>query len=244
MAKRVEVGGAKENKTVLLTRESSFSVQEAFKSLRTNISFSIPGNKCKCIGIVSSNRGDGKSTIALNLAISLGQINKRVLLIDCDMRLPTVARNLGVVAKPGLSDYLVGDETAARIPIRTIDEKGIDVITSGAIPPDSTILLESEQMTALVERLKEEYDYIIFDLPPITIVSDALILSKHVDGYLIVVRHNTSEYSKINETIRYMQLADCKILGFVYNGKGEEKKYYKYRKNSYYKYYYKNSYYK
>lgn len=232
-----ETGNNKDN-SFLLSSRSPFSMQEAYKTLRTNITFSLPGSGCKCIGIVSSNRGDGKSTIAANLAISFGQIKKRVLLIDCDLRLPTIAKKLNIPSQPGLSDFLVGGDQAECISILHLSGKNIEVIPSGAIPPDSTILLESQRMIDLIEKLKTEYDYIIFDMPPITVVSDALLMSKCIDGYLVVVRHKHSEYSKVDEALRYMKFADCKIIGLAYNGKGQTKKYYKYRKN-----YYKSNYY-
>ena len=239
MAKQKNVSSTFNAEQMLLSKNSPFSVQEAYKTLRTNISFSLPGGGCKCIGIVSPNRGDGKSSIAVNLAISCGQINKRVLLVDCDMRLPTIASKLGIKSQPGLSNYLVESDGTDDIPVIKIEEKGIDVIPSGNIPPDPTTLLESRQMVNLVEKLRQEYDFIIFDFPPIAVVSDAVILSKCVDGYLIVVRHDASEFAKVEETLRQMRFADAKIIGFVYNGKSSGKKYYKKSKYSYG--YYKNS---
>lgn len=227
---------------MLLSEKSPFSVQEAYKTLRTNISFSLPGNECKCIGIISANRGDGKSSIASNLAISLGQIKKKVVLIDCDLRLPTIAKKLEIQSVPGLSNYLSGG--IKDIPIVHEETRGIDIIPSGNIPPDSTTLISSQMMSDLIKELKRTYDYIIFDFPPINIVSDAAILSDVIDGYLLVVRHHFSEYQMISETIRRMNFADAKVIGFVYNGKGDDKKYYK--KNKYGKYYnkYYNNYYK
>ena len=228
---------------MLLSEKSPFSVQESYKTLRTNITFSLPGNECKCIGVISANRGDGKSSIASNLAISLGQIKKKVVLIDCDLRLPTVAAKFEIQSVPGLSNYLSGG--VDEIPILHETSRGIDIIPSGNIPPDSTTLISSHAMIELVKTLKEMYDYIIFDFPPINIVSDAAILSEIIDGYLLVIRHKKSEYQMINETIRRMRFADAKVIGFVYNGKGDEKKYY--RKNKYGKYYnkyYNNYYYK
>ena len=183
------------NKTVifnpqkmLLSDKSAFSVKEAYKTLRTNVMFSLPGKESKCIGVVSPDRGDGKPLI------------------------------------------------------RRSSEYGIDIMAAGDIPPDPTALLGSKQMDAFIELLKKYYDYIILDFPPATIVSDAASMSRIVDGYLIVIRHNESEFSKINETLRQMQFADAKILGFVYNGKEENKKYY--RKGKYSKYYYNYYYYK
>lgn len=221
---------------MLLSDSTPFSVQEAYKTLRTNVTFSLPGSGCKCIGVTSAHRGDGKSSISANLAISLAQINKRVVLIDCDLRLPTIAQKFRVRSIPGLSNWLSGD--IDEIPITHLEDKNFDIISAGNLPPDSTALISSQEFLRLIERLKESYDYIIFDFPPITIVSDAALLSNVIDGYLIVVRHEKSEYQMINETIRQMQFADAKIIGFAYNGLNVSKKYYKkgsYYKKSYYK---------
>ena len=239
MAKKINVNTVFNSESMLLSKKSPFSVQEAYKTLRTNVSFSLPGNECKVIGIVSAKRSEGKSSVSINLAISFAQLQKRVLIIDGDMRLPTIAAKLRIATNKGLSNYLAGNVT--EIPIQHIDERNLDIITSGNIPPDSTTLLESDQMANLIEQLKEEYDYIIIDLPPITVVSDAAILSKLIDGFLLVVRHNWSEMSKIDETLRQLRFADAKVIGFVYNGKSSENKYYK--KRGYYSsdYYYKKS---
>ena len=236
MKNKAETNRFADPKKLLLSPDSPFSVQEAYKTLRTNVTFSLPDSGGKCIGVVSATRGEGKSTISVNLAISLAQLNKRVVLVDCDMRLPTIVTKLGVKMEEGLSDYLSG--MTERIPIYRVESRGIDVIPSGTIPPDSTILIESKAMTELLQFLKEEYDYVVLDFPPINIVSDAVLLSNQMDGYLMVIRHKYSEHKKLNEAIRQMKFSEAKIIGFVYNGKGNERKYYK--KSSYY---YKNNYY-
>lgn len=221
---------------MLLSDSTPFSVQEAYKTLRTNVTFSLPGSGCKCIGVTSAHRADGKSSVSSNLAISLAQINKKVVLIDCDLRLPTISQKFNIRPIPGLSNWLSGD--IEEIPLTHLDDKNIDILPAGNLPPDSTTLISSQEFLRLIERLKESYDYIIFDFPPITIVSDAALLSNVIDGYLIVVRHEKSEYQMINETIRQMQFADAKIIGFAYNGLNVSKKYYKkgsYYKKSYYK---------
>lgn len=229
-------------KKMLLSEKSAFSVKEAYKTLRTNVMFSLPGKDSKCIGIVSADRGDGKSSVAINLAVSFSQINKKVIIVDCDLRLPTIASKLGIESKPGLSNFLSGNQESDEPLIRRSREYGIDIMTSGDVPPDPTTLLGSNQMRDFIKLLKKYYDYIILDFPPATIVSDAAMLSKSMDGYLIVVRHNQSEYSKINETLRQLNFADAKVLGFVYNGKDEHKKYYK--RGRYSKYYSNYYYYK
>ncbi len=239
MAKKIKVNTVFNSESMLLSKKSPFSIQEAYKTLRTNVSFSLPGNNCKVIGVVSAKRSEGKSSVSINLAISFAQLQKKVLIIDGDMRLPTLAAKLKIATNKGLSNYLAGNTT--EIPIQHIEERNLDIITSGNIPPDSTTLLESDVMAEMIEQLKEEYDYIIIDLPPLTVVSDAAILSKLIDGYLLVVRHNWSEISKIDETMRQLRFAEAKVLGFVYNGKATESKYY--RKRGYYSsdYYYKKS---
>lgn len=225
---------------MLLSKDSSFSVQEAYKTLRTNVTFSLPGNDSKCIGITSAYRGDGKSSVAINLAISFAQINKKVIIIDCDMRIPTVASKIGIDSQPGLSDYLAGTNNMDDTLIRKVPEYGIDVLPSGTVPPDPTILLESAQMEHIIEILKKYYDYVILDFPPVAVVSDAAIMSKAVDGYLIIVRHNTSEFAKIDETLRQLEFADAKLIGFVYNAKNLEN-IYKGSKRYYYRNYYKRN---
>lgn len=223
-------------KHMLLSDNSSFAVKEAYKTLRTNVSFSLPGSGCKCIGVTSPSRGDGKSSISVNLAISFAQINKKVIILDCDMRLPTIAKKIGIESTPGLSNFLVGSNSEAII--RSVKEFGIDVLTSGNIPPDPTTLLESEQFAKLLEILKKNYDYIIIDLPPLSLVTDAAIISKYIDGYLIVVRHNYSEFNKVKDVLYQLEFADAKILGFVYNGKQMETHRYKRKiNNDYYNYY-------
>ena len=239
MANKSKTSTVDANK-LLLTENSPFSVQEAYKTLRTNISFSLPGGGCKCIGVTSANRGDGKSSVAVNLGISFAQINKKVVVVDCDMRLPTVASKIGIPSKPGLSNFLVGDNGVDDLVIRRVEDMGIDVVPAGNIPPDPTKLLESVYMSNLMEVLRKHYDVIIIDLPPLTPVSDAAILSKYIDGYLIIVKHNVSEYDKVEDTLRQLEFANAKLIGFVYNGKTFENRYYKRGRKSYYYYdYYK-----
>ena len=211
--------------TFILTEDSPFSVKEAYKALRTNVTFSLPGNESKCIGFTSAERAEGKSTNAINLGISFAQIGKRVVLLDCDMRLPTVASKLKLQQNPGLSDLLVGEASARDVMRHYMTN--MDIIPSGQIPPDPTGLLSSDLIAKLIEKLKEAYDYVMIDLPPVTTVTDAAILSRCIDGFLLVVRHEATQFNDINEMFRQLELADSKILGFIYNDAPvETKKYY------------------
>ena len=214
----------------VLSQDSPFSVVEAYKSLRTNVIFSLPDSESKCIGVTSATKGEGKSSTALNLALSFSQIGKKVLLIDCDMRLPTIAAKLGISGVPGLSNVLVQNGTIESA-LRRIDGMDITILPSGTIPPDPTYLLESNRMATLLEILRKYFEYIIVDLPPVNSVTDTAILAKRLDGLLLVVRHDVAEYREVNAMLNQLRLADAKILGMVYNDAPVTGK-------SYYKHYY------
>lgn len=213
----------------LLQENSPFSIQEAYKSLRTNLSYAVPGNRKNLIfGITSSNIGEGKSASALNLAMSYATLHKKVLLIDCDLRRPSIAQKLKqrrIAGTIGLTEFLTG-KAGLNACIQPVPGTSLHVLPSGMIPPDATALLESEEMGLLFETLKEEYEIIILDLPPVLSVTDASILSEYVDGLLLVVRHNSTHIDSVEETIRQLRLVNAKVLGFLYNDVPPESKKY------------------
>lgn len=221
-------GRSTRNRGVLLREKSPFMLREAYKALRTNVSFSMPGSEAKCIGISSSNRGEGKSTNSINLAIAYAQIGKKVILIDCDLRLPTAASKLGISGRPGLSDFLIGE--AAWGEVLRPNVEGVDVLPAGTIPVDPTGLLESRQIEDLLQRLRERYDYVLVDLPPVNAVTDAAIMSRCIDGFLLVVRHEETHYKEIAEMLRQLKIAGARVLGFLYNDAPVNGKRYYYKK--------------
>ena len=231
----------------------SFAAAEAYKLLRTKLQFSfVDEGNCRVIGVSSALHGEGKSLSAVNLAYSLSQLSKRVLLIDCDMRRPSVADKLPINKAPGLSDFLTGQNQADNMiqfcGIRE-EEKAFHAIASGMTPPNPMELLSSARMEKMLSRLRESYDYIILDLPPVGEVGDALAASKLTDGMLIVVRQNYCDRVALNTAVRQFEFVDAKILGVVFNctredGSSYGRKYYrgKYGKRYYNKYhrYYTN----
>ena len=202
-------------RSFLLNSSSPFLLKEAYKALRTNIMFSLPGNGPKVIGFTSDSRGEGKSTNAVNVALSFADIGKRVVIMDCDMRLPTVAKRFKLTNSPGLSDLIIGEAKPNEV-VRNI-RNNILVVPSGRIPKDPTRLLESTFIDELFKQLRASADYIFVDLPPVTAVADAVILARHIDGFVLVARHGVSEHKNIQEELRLLKLADAKILGFLYN---------------------------
>ncbi len=224
----------------------SFAASEAYKLLRTNLLFSFSGSEeCRVIGFTSSFRGEGKSLTSLNLAYTMAEAGKRILLIEGDMRLPTLGGRLGIATKPGLSNMLVSTGNAIQqYAVKTAENVTVtmDVLVSGDVPPNPSELLGSEKMISLMQILRSRYDFIILDLPPVTAVTDALVACKLVDGMVVVVRSNHAVRGALAETIRQLNLVETRILGFVFNGASESGGGY-YKGKYYYKKYYRNNYY-
>ena len=171
----------------ILNEKSPFHVKEAYKALRTNVVFAIPRKGCKKIIVTSSLASEGKSTNCLNLAISFAEIDAKVLLIDCDLRKPNIARLLDISPTPGLSNVLANLASVESTIVHT-KYPNLDVIPSGNMPPNPTELLGSPNMKEVLDKLSESYDYIFLDTTPINIVIDAAVMSKLVDGILLIVR--------------------------------------------------------
>jgi len=206
---------SRRKKQGLLCDELSFAAAEAYKLLRTNLLFALPEQECRIIGVTSSIRGEGKSTTSVNLAYTLAQTGKRVLLIDGDMRLPTIAQKLEMSATPGLSNLLAG-LSAERNCLRK--SKYFDnwyILPAGDIPPNPSELLGSERMHALLERYKDVFDYILLDLPPVNIVVDALVITKWTDGVIVVVRQNYTDRRALDACMYQVEKLGAKMLGFV-----------------------------
>ena len=220
-------------RTSIVGAELDFASREAYNLLRTNISFAVPDvDGGKVIGICSSCPQEGKSTTSVNFAYSLAEAGNKVLLIDGDMRRPAISDMLEIPAEPGLSEILAGNRefTVASC----VMHENMSVLVSGHIPPNPSELISSNKMGALINACRNVYDYVILDLPPVLSVSDPIAASKFIDGMIVVVRHAKAKHRDLFETIRQLEYAKVKILGFVYNKIGvKHKKYHSYTKNKY-----------
>ncbi len=202
----------------------SFAAKEAYKLLRTNLSYILTETEekdCHVIGVTSSLRGEGKSTTSVNLAYVLAEMNKRVILIEGDLRIPSLHTKLKMSGKNGLSDILVKSKstyTTENMYIKTvgdIEKVSFDVIFAGGRPPNPSELIGSSRMEYLIKMLGEEYDYIVVDLPPVSAVTDALIARKFVDGLIVVVRSDYADRNTLNDTLRQIRMVNGRVLGFV-----------------------------
>lgn len=201
----------------LLNDNSNFIITEAYKTLRTNLRFTLRGSGCKKIIVSSPTPEDGKTTTSINLAIAIAQTGAKVLVMDCDLRKGRIHQYFKIKNTLGLSDILSGMVDEKKI-IKETEQNNINVIPLGRIPPNPTELLASTQMEELLGKLDQLYDYIIIDTPPVNIVSDALSLTKLTDGVLIVVREGVTTYPNISGAINKYEFAQANILGFVING--------------------------
>lgn len=212
-----------------------FAAAEAYKLLRTKIQFSFAdGKDCHVIGVSSALAGEGKSTSSINLAYALAQLNKKVLLIDCDLRRPSVAAKLELDQTHGLSSFLTNQSRVEQIVQRCTLKDGVTfmAIPAGPIPPNPTELLSSVRMETFVNWYSQRADYIILDLPPVDEVSDALVASKLTHGVLLAVRQNYCNRMALEDTVRQFEFVKGRILGFLLNcatdsGSGYGKSYYK-----------------
>lgn len=198
-----------------------FPTTEAYKLLRTKLQYSFADEQCcRVFALSSAMAGEGKSITAARLANSMVQLDKRVLLIDCDMRRPTLAEKLSINKFPGLSEHLTGflglDEVIQKC---TIKETGttFDVITAGNRPPNPVELINSSKMHGSLQALRNHYDYIILDMPPIGEVSDALAAAKLADGVLFVVRQNYGNRLAVADAIQQFEFVEAKIVGVLFN---------------------------
>jgi capsular exopolysaccharide synthesis family protein len=221
-----------------LHKNLEFTATEQYKLIRANLDFTLPENeKCPVIGVTSSMRGEGKSTTAVNLAYVFAEKGHKVLLIDGDLRIPSIAKKLEIESTPGLTDLLKG-KGAQISEFKSHLLNNWFILPSGDIPPNPSELLGSNRMDNVLKQLREFFDYIIVDLPPVNIVSDAVAISHLITGMIVVIREDYTEKKELERCMRQLKLSNVKVLGTVLNGSNTGAGYYnKYRKYRYYKYY-------
>ena len=231
------VSGNNENKKTL-HKNLEFTATEQYKLIRANLDFTLPENeKCPIIGVTSSMRGEGKSTTAVNLSYVFAEKGSKVLLIDADLRIPSIAKKLEIESSPGLANLLRG-KGAQISEFQSHLLSNWFVLPSGDIPPNPSELLGSSRMENILNQLREVFDYIIIDLPPVNIVSDAISISSLISGMIVVIREEYTEKKELERCFRQLKLSNVNILGCVMNeAKSGSGSYGKYKKYKYYKYY-------
>lgn len=212
----------------LITKHSPKSpIAEQYRTIRTNIQFSVADEELKSIMVTSAEPAEGKSTTVANLAITFAQQGKKVLMVDADLRKPTVHYTFRVQNIYGLTNVLTKQKPLAEV-ITTTDVENLDVLTSGPIPPNPAELLGSKAMLEFLKKVEEHYDIILFDTPPILAVTDAQILANHCQGSVLVISSGKTENEKAVKAKEMLAATKGKLLGAVLNNKKMDKSNYYY----------------
>lgn len=210
--------------------DSRSPVSEAYRAIRTNLQFAGAGKQLKTLVFTSAVPGEGKSTTVANLAIVMGQDDKHILLIDCDMRKPVIHRRFGLLNR-GLSNCFAED-----LPLKEVIQADVfpnlDVVTSGPVPPNPAELLGSKKMKALLQEAAEAYDYVFLDMPPVLAVTDAALMSSQVDGTVLILGSGDISPDEGKQAKSLLEKVHANILGVILN------KVPQHHKSGYYYYYY------
>lgn len=205
-------------------------IAESYRALRTSISFASIDAPLRTILVTSAHKGEGKSTTSINLAIAMAMEGRQVILVDADMRRPSLHRALDLPSAPGLTDVLLGNKPVSEA-LKKTEVEGLRVLTSGPIPPNPAELLNSGPMTSLIAELKEMADIVIFDTPPCLPVTDAQVLAAKVEGVLLVAEIGEAKKAEVKHAKELFDRAHARTVGMIFNKISEAS-------GSYYYYYY------
>lgn len=197
-----------------------FRVVEAYKTLRTNILFSVPAveGRAKRFIFTSANPNEGKSTISANTAITFAQqTDVKVILIDADLRKATAHKHFGISSKKGLSNFLAGQDELDKCIQKVPDVENLYIMPSGVLPPNPSELLAGKRMEVLFEELDKKFDVVIIDTPPVNVVADVISICPFADGVTMVATDNKTTYNELQDAVKALKVADAKILGVVLN---------------------------
>ncbi len=211
-----------------LPGDDDFFTQEAYKVLRTNLQFC--GQDMRVLCVTSCNENDGKTTVSLHIAKSFAELDKRVLLIDSDLRKSVMAvRNTDAPAHSGLSEVLTGMCSITDC-LHPVEGLKMHILFAGQCPPNPVELLSGKYFESLINECKKVYDYIIIDTPPLGQVIDAAVVAKNCDGAIMVIGNSKVHYRVAQEVVEQIEKSGCKMLGVVRNNRKSKNKKYYYRK--------------
>ena len=223
----------------LITHEDPKSpISEAYRGLRTSLMYTKSNENCRVILVSSAGPGEGKTTTIANLAITYANLGKKTVLIDSDLRKPVVHNIFNVDKSPGLTSYLSENEKDEKKLINKTNVNNLDVITSGIIPPNPSELLDSPLLDNLLNKLKKNYDVILFDTPPLIAVTDAFVLMKYITQFILVVRAGVTERVALDRVMTNVRQSGFKESGVVLNALEESHSYGAGYYYNYYQYYY------
>jgi capsular exopolysaccharide synthesis family protein len=223
-----EAAAIVENPDLVVHTHPKSSVAECCRTIRTNLTFMAADHPQRALVVTSPNPREGKTTVTLSLAISLTQSGKRVIVVDTDLRRPRVHKALSRTNAVGVTSVLVGAQSV-REAIQSTDVPGLDILASGPIPPNPSELLHTAQFGDLIRELTRMYDHVLFDSPPLTVVTDAAVLAPQVDGTILVVHAQKTTHDAVRSALRQLQDVSAHVTGGVMNDIDLSAKRYGYR---------------
>jgi capsular exopolysaccharide synthesis family protein len=207
------------NQRKLVTKSNPKSpISEQYKTIRTNINFSSVDREMRSVMVTSSGPGEGKSTTVANLAVVFAQEGKKVLLVDSDMRKPTAHYTFNLPNTFGLTSVLTKQKTLPEV-VHTSEVSNLEILTCGPIPPNPAELLSSRAMNHFLGEVYNQYDFVIFDTPPVLAVTDAQVLANQCDGTIIVISSGTTEIDRAVKAKEVLETTKTKLLGVVLNNR-------------------------
>lgn len=209
--------GTAADSALITLREPSSAAAEAYRTLRTNILFSSLDRPLHTLLVTSTAPNEGKSTTLANLAVTMAQAEQRVLMVDCDLRRPSLHSIFGLPNERGLTSALL-EQGEGPLPIQETSVPGLQLLPSGPLPPRPADLLGSRRMGVLIERLRAAADIVLFDTPPVVAVTDAAVLAPRVDGVLLVLQAGHTRRDRARQARQVLEKVKANIVGVVLNG--------------------------
>jgi non-specific protein-tyrosine kinase len=198
-------------------QEPSSAVSEAYRTLRMNLQYATLDRSLRALLVTSPGPDEGKSTTLSNLAVTMAQVERRVIIVDCDLRRPRLHEIFGLENKDGFTTMMLDDEMLEHPPLQKTQVDNLWLLTSGQLPPRPADILGSQRMDAVVERLLKECDVVLFDAPPVVGVTDAVVLATKVDAVLLVVSAGETKREEAQSAIERLKNVNAHIVGSVLN---------------------------